>query len=245
MKKYSKYDENVRDLGNNIAICMGNYGLYLSNQLISKNYCNDPNLGKVLNCFNDTVLKTAKGELLDVILPFQGKHNLLKASEIEKYIIEIFRLKTAHYTIVGPMSVGLLLAGAEEEKLKEIEEFGEKIGIAFQIQDDILGIYSDAMEKNKDSDIKEFKQTILYSHIINTKYKEEFLKYYGNDNLKENDIEIVKDLFKKSGSYDYANDMMNKYYDEGLKVLNSIKWINKDKKDLLEGFVEYLRVRNK
>ena len=245
MKKYSKYDENVRDLGNNIAICMGNYGLYLSNQLISKNYCNDPNLGKVLNCFNDTVLKTAKGELLDVILPFQGKHNLLKASEIEKYIIEIFRLKTAHYTIVGPMSVGLLLAGAEEEKLKGIEEFGEKIGIAFQIQDDILGIYSDAMEKNKDSDIKEFKQTILYSHIINTKYKEEFLKYYGNDNLKENDIEIVKDLFKKSGSYDYANDMMNKYYDEGLKVLNSIKWINKDKKDLLEGFVEYLRVRNK
>ena len=208
MKKYSKYDENVRDLGNNIAICMGNYGLYLSNQLISKNYCNDPNLGKVLNCFNDTVLKTAKGELLDVILPFQGKHNLLKASEIEKYIIEIFRLKTAHYTIVGPMSVGLLLAGAEEEKLKGIEEFGEKIGIAFQIQDDILGIYSDAMEKNKDSDIKEFKQTILYSHIVNTKYKEEFLKYYGNDNLKENDIEIVKDLFKKSGSYDYANDMM-------------------------------------
>ena len=245
MKKYSKYDENVRDLGNNIAICMGNYGLYLSNQLISKNYCNDPNLGKVLNCFNDTVLKTVKGELLDIILPFQGKHNLLKASEIEKNIIEIFRLKTAHYTIVGPMSVGLLLAGAEEEKLKEIEEFGEKIGIAFQIQDDILGIYSDAMEKNKDSDIKEFKQTILYSHIINTKYKEEFLKYYGNDNLKENDIEIVKDLFKKSGSYDYANDMMNKYYDEGLKVLNSIKWINKDKKDLLEGFVEYLRVRNK
>ena len=245
MKKYSKYDENVQNLCNNIALCIGDYGLFYANLIISENYINDSNLGRVLNCFNETVLKTAKGEILDVILPFQGKHNLLKAVEIEKNILEIYRLKTAHYTMVGPMSIGLLLAGAEEEKLKEIEEFGEKIGIAFQIQDDILGIYSDAMEKNKDSDIKEFKQTILYSHIINTKYKEEFLKYYGNDNLKENDIEIVKDLFKKSGSYDYANDMMNKYYDEGLKVLNSIKWINKDKKDLLEGFVEYLRVRNK
>ena len=245
MKKYSKYDENVQNLCNNIALCIGDYGLFYANLIISENYINDSNLGRVLNCFNETVLKTAKGEILDVILPFQGKHNLLKAVEIEKNILEIYRLKTAHYTMVGPMSIGLLLAGAEEEKIKEIEEFGEKIGIAFQIQDDILGIYSDAMEKNKDSDIKEFKQTILYSHIINTKYKEEFLKYYGNDNLKENDIEIVKDLFKKSGSYDYANDMMNKYYDEGLKVLNSIKWINKDKKDLLEGFVEYLRVRNK
>lgn len=244
-KKYSKYDEDVRDLGNNIAICMGNYGLYLANQLIAENYCNDPNLGKVLMCFNETVLKTAKGELLDVILPFQGKHDLLKANEIEKHIIEIFRLKTAHYTIIGPMSVGLLLAGEDNDKLKDIEKFGEKIGIAFQIQDDILGVYSDAMEKNKGSDIKEFKQTLLYSHIITTPYKDEFLKYYGDLNLNDNEIEIVKDLFKKSGSYDYAYEMMNKYYDEGLKELNNIKWINEDKKELIEGFVEYLRIRNK
>ena len=143
------------------------------------------------------------------------------------------------------MSVGLLLAGADDDKLKDIEKFGEKIGIAFQIQDDILGIYSDAMEKNKGSDIKEFKQTLLYSHIITTPYKDEFLKYYGDINLNEKEIEIVKDLFKKSGSYDYAYEMMNKYYDEGLKELNSIKWINDDKKELIEGFVEYLRIRNK
>ena len=86
---------------------------------------------------------------------------------------------------------------------------------------------------------------MLYSHIINTEYKDEFLKYYGDINLKEKEIEIVKDLFKKGGSYDYAYEMMNNYYDEGLKILNNIKWISKDKKDLIEGFVEYLRIRNK
>ena len=243
--KYSKYSDNVKDLSNNIAICMGDYGLYLANKIISESYSNDPNLGKVLNCFNETVIKTIKGELLDVILPFQGKNNLINTKDIEKSILEIYRLKTAHYTIIGPMSVGLLLAGADEAKLKDIEKFGEKIGIAYQIQDDILGIYSDSMEKIKGSDIKEFKQTMLYSHIINTEYKDEFLKYYGNNNLDEKVIEIVRNLLKKSGSYDYSYEMMNNYYNDGLKILDSIKWIDRDKKDLIEGFVEYLRTRNK
>ena len=243
--KYSKYSDNVKDLSNNIAICMGDYGLYLANKIISESYSNDPNLGKVLNCFNETVIKTIKGELLDVILPFQGKNNLINTKDIENSILEIYRLKTAHYTIIGPMSVGLLLAGADEVKLKDIEKFGEKIGIAYQIQDDILGIYSDSMEKIKGSDIKEFKQTMLYSHIINTEYKDEFLKYYGNNNLDEKVIEIVRNLLKKSGSYDYSYEMMNNYYNDGLKILDSIKWIDRDKKDLIEGFVEYLRTRNK
>ena len=129
--------------------------------------------------------------------------------------------------------------------LKDIEKFGEKVGIAFQIQDDILGIFSKEMKKNKDSDIKEFKQTILYSYVINTKYKDEFMKYYGNENLKEKDIEIVKEILVKSKAYDYAINMMNDFYDEGINILNNISWISDDKKDLIEGFIEYLRNRKK
>ena len=121
----------------------------------------------------------------------------------------------------------------------------EKVGIAFQIQDDILGIFSNEMQKNKDSDIKEFKQTILYSYVINTDYKDEFMKYYGNEKLAEKDIETVKDILIKSKAYDYAINMMNDYYDEGIKLLNEISWIKEDKKILIEGFIEYLRNRKK
>ena len=157
----------------------------------------------------------------------------------------IYRLKTSHYTIIGPMSVGILLAGGDDKQVEDITSFGEKVGIAFQIQDDILGIYSDEMGKVKGSDIKEFKQTILYSHILNTEYKYELLKYYGKENIEEENIKKVQDLFKKSGSYDYAYNMMNQMYDDALKDLDNIKWIKEDKKGLLRGFVEYLRNRNK
>ena len=101
------------------------------------------------------------------------------------------------------------------------------------------------MGKVKGTDIKEFKQTILYSHIINTKYKDKFMKYYGNSNISEKNIKEVQKLFKESKSYDYAINMMNKMYDESIELLNNISWIKEDKKILLKGFVEYLRNRNK
>ena len=244
-KKYTNEKEEAKHLSDSIAICMGDYGLYEANKIIADSYKENKNLGKILSNFNQTVLTTIKGELIDVILPFQGKNHLLDNKSIEDNIMEIYRLKTSHYTIIGPMSVGILLADGTDEMLNDIERFGEKVGIAFQIQDDILGIYSNEMGKVKGSDIKEFKQTILYSHILNTEYKDELLKLYGNENIDEEHIEKVQDLFKKAGSYDYATNKMNEMYDEALNILESINWIKEDKKELLRGFVEYLRTRNK
>ena len=243
--KYKSYNsEEAKHLSNSIAICMGDLGLYEANRIISTSYKEDPNLSKVLINFNDTVINTIKGEILDVILPFESKNIGIDNDLLEESIMDIYRLKTSHYTIIGPLSVGLLLAGSNESKLKDISSFGEKVGIAFQIQDDILGIYSDDIGKVVGSDIKEFKQTILYSHISKTNYKNELEKYYGKDISLDN-INKVRELFKESGSYDYSINMMNNLYDESIKELNNINWISEEKKNILRGFVEYLRQRNK
>lgn len=243
--KYSNKSDEVKHLSDSIALCTGDYGLYIANKIIIDSYKNDKKLSKVLENFNDTVLTTIKGELIDVILPFNGKNNLINPKEIEENILEIYRLKTSHYTIIGPMSVGIILAGGDNKKIKDVTSFGEKVGIAFQIQDDILGIYSDEMGKVKGSDIKEYKQTILYSYTLNTKYKDELLKYYGTDNIDEDTIKKVQNIFKESGAYDYVINKMNTMYDDSLNILDNIKWITEDKKCLLRGFVEYLRNRNK
>ena len=243
--KISSNEEEIKDLSNSIALCMGDYGLYLSNKVISDNYKDNPNLGLVLSYFNETVLNTIKGELLDVIIPFESKNDLISKNLLEDNIMDIYRLKTAYYTIIGPLVTGLLLAGADNNKIKEITNFGEKVGIAFQIQDDILGIYSNELGKVTGSDIKEFKQTILYSHTYNTDYKDELLKYYGSNNLDNNIINEVRDIFKKSSSLEYATNLMNSLYDESIDLLNRIDWINTDKKELLIGFVDYLKTRNK
>ncbi len=243
---HKRNNDSLKDshISNSIALCMGDYGLYCANKMISDSYQKDSNLGEVLSYFNDTALNTVRGEILDVILPVQSRRGEIRGKELEESIENIYRLKTSHYTIIGPLCVGMILAGSKESHLKEITEFGEKVGIAFQIQDDILGIFSDEIGKVKGSDIKEFKQTILFSHMMNTSYQEEFLKYYGKD-LTEENISKVKELLEKSGSKDYAEKTMNDYYDESLSLLEKMNWMSESKKEELRGFVNYLRTRTK
>lgn len=241
-KKYATLKKNNKiHLSNSIALCIGDYGLYLANKTISDSYQEDNNLGKILSYFNQIVLDTIKGEILEITLPYENQTD----EDLENNIINIYLLKTAVYTISGPLSLGLLLAGADIKKIEEIREFGEKIGIAFQIQDDILGIFSDQMEKNLATDIKENKKTLLYELVIKTEYKEEFLNYCGKKDLTEKDIEKVKEIIIKSKAKENCENKMNKLYHEGEKILEKISWISKDNKRLLLGFIEMLKQRKK
>lgn len=239
------YDDTLaKKSGDSIAICMGDYGCYLANKQIINNYKEDNNFAKIFDYYNDIVLKTIEGELIDVELSFDGRFRL-KDTNLYDNIMQIYKLKTAYYTIIGPLTLGLILGGVEEEKIKEIEKIGEKIGIAFQIQDDILGIYND-MGKVIGSDIKEYKQTVLFSHTIeNDKFREELLKYYGKESITNEEIEKVRTIFIESGSYKYANDLMNNLYVEAINDLKSINWIKEEDRQILNGFIDYLRKRNK
>jgi geranylgeranyl diphosphate synthase type I len=241
-KKYkSLNDTDAKKASESIGICMGDYGYFKVNEIIIKHYQKDPNFAKIFNYYNDIVLKTIEGELTDVVLAFEGKYKEIK--NLDENIMLIYKLKTSFYTIIGPLCLGLILGGIEDNKLEDIKSFGEKVGIAFQIQDDILGIYSN-MGKVIGSDIKEFKQTILYSFTVkNEKYKNELMKYYGKENIGENEINETRRIFKECGAYDYAFNLMNKYYDEGIEIIKNNNWIKNEDKEILYGFIQYLKGR--
>ena len=236
------YYNDVLKLANSLAICSGDFGFYEANKLLVKSYHDNPNLANVLEIFNDIVIKTIKGEIIDVALPFLGKYDLKKVEEED--ILNIYHLKTSCYTIIGPFALGYALGGKQiDDKLFSILD---KIGISFQIKDDILGIFSESSKigKSTTSDISEFKQTILYSHIINTKYKNEFLKIYGNKTISESELQKIKDLLIKSGSLDYANTYLENLYSNALMEIDELA-IEDTSKDLLKGLLMYLNEREK
>ncbi len=241
-KSEKDYQKSVLALANSIGICIGDLGFYEANNLIIKNYKENINLANLLECYNNIIIKTIKGEILDVYLPFMGKYNLVEVCE--KDILDIYELKTSWYTIIGPISLGLILGGRKLDK--KLESILNKIGISFQIKDDILGIFSDidTLGKSIYSDILEFKQTILYSHIINTPYKEEFLKIYGKKNLNKTNFAKIKELLIKSGSLDYAKDYLDNLYWE---VINELDEIDMEDyfKDILKGLFVYINIREK
>lgn len=246
---YDKYyeltqNEKAKKLSDNIAICIGDLGLYKSNYVISSNYNNDKNLGNVLNYFNEVVINTIRGETLDVVLPFNEEFDL-DNNDLEESILEIYKLKTAYYTIVGPLSLGMILGEADPQKIKDIEKIGYKIGVAFQLQDDLLGIYGENIGKPVGSDIEEFKQTLLYAYTKkNKKYYDELMKVYGK---KVNDKTLIKtrEIFKNSGAYSYTLDIINKLYIDAENNLEKIDWLEEDNKELIRGFISYLKTRRK
>lgn len=234
---YDKYQtSDALTHGNNIALCDGIYGYYAASNIIIDNYGDNKYLKDILHLYNNIVLRTVEGEILDVELPFQNKNDLYLTSEDD--VLEIYQKKTAWYTIVGPFLLGMMLTGKEASP--KLIDILLNIGIAFQIKDDLLGIFSENLGKSL-TDISEYKQTILFTHILETEYKNEFLKYYGTSG---ND-DIVKELLVKSGSKKYAEDYLDNIYKKTIKDIDTVSDLQTEGKDILKGLLEFIIKREK
>ena len=237
-----KFQNDLYKLADSMGICAGDLGFYIASGIIIDNYKNHPKFVDIISYYNQMVIKTCKGEMLDVMLPFEERY--LKANNLEEKIMEVYKLKTAWYSVASPFSLGLILGGASSKTIEHVEEILLSTGVAFQIKDDILGMFGneELTGKPNTSDAEEFKQTILYSYALKTEYKDELLKYYGKENISEEEARKIISIFIKSGAKDYAENTMNNLFKKSLEKLENLE-INH--KDILKGFIIYLSNRSK
>ncbi len=247
-KEYRPYSDNhiyfndVLKLANSLAICAGDLFFYEAQNYLVKKYGTHPNFPDILKLYNDIVIKTIKGEVIDVTLPFYGKYDLKEINNED--ILNIYHLKTSTYTIIGPFALGYLLGGKKIDQ--KMEDILNKIGLSFQIKDDILGIFGETQTigKPNTSDICEFKQTLLYSYVINTSYKEEFLKIYGNKEVSNKDLLNIRGILKESGALEYTYNYLNDLYTDITESIDTLD-IKEDGKNILKGLIIYINIRSK
>lgn len=195
---------------------------------------------KALEKLNRTIVDTAYGQTVDIYGEKVGDVD-------EAYVLNVHKYKTGKYTYENPLHIGAILAGANDEDLKALSEYAIPGGIAFQIQDDILGMFGDEekMGKSAASDLKEGKWTLLIVKALenaNQKQKRVLLKALGNKNLTLEDHEAVKKIIVDTGSLQYSKDIALKYVMKAKKALDKNKkphW-NKEGVDFLEGIAEYM-----
>ncbi len=245
--------ESEASLGASAAICIGDLGLYYANQKVAQGYCHHPKLGELIGYFNQVIIDTIRGELLDVILPYELQDEKRSDEErralLKQSVMEIYHLKTAYYSVIGPLHLGTLLGEMDEGDRARLDEICDDLGIAFQIKDDLLGVFSESEEIGKDvgSDISEFKQTILYMYVMSMapSYAPSLLQYYGKGDLTPEQLAAVRSIFVASGAYDYAVSMMESCFERAQVGLNAASFINEEDRNILEGFICYLRDRRK
>ncbi len=233
------FKENRDDFASSMALCLGDLGFYLANEIIIDNYKDNENFGLLFKYYNDVVIKTCYGEMLDVYLPFYGKY--YGNEDLYDNVLNVYKLKTAWYSVIGPFCLGAILGGINVKKLEVLEDIFTDLGVAYQIKDDILGIYGDESVTGKtNSDVKEFKQTILYAYGLNTEYADLIYEAYSSG-----DILKVQNLFKKCGALDYANKMLEDLFNRCMERISNLSFISLENRRLILGFILYLKVRVK
>lgn len=233
-----KYLEKRDNYANSMAIVIADIGLYEATNLMIKNYSSNTNL---LKYYHDITLNTMKGELIDVELPFLEEYYNSNEKLMDK-VFSIYKLKTSYYSVVGPFILGMILGGATNDKIKVMTDILMNVGIAYQIKDDILGIYGEESVTGKtNSDIEEYKQTILYAYTLDTEYKNDLKKYYGKSGV----INKIQDIFEISGAKKYSEDKSRTLLDDAINKIECVDFLNNEDKNLIKEFIGYLNAREK
>lgn len=221
---HKKWNENT-------AILSGDGMFVLAYQYLAK--CNPIYLKQVLDLANDTFIGITDGQQFD--MDFETRSDV---SESE--YIEMIRLKTS-ILLAACLKMGALLGGASEQDASLLYSFGEKLGLAFQLQDDLLDVYGDAkvFGKRIGGDIVCNKKTYMYINTCLLASEEEkgvlakWAQYEGDD--VDAKIEAVKAVYDSVGIKGKAEAKIEELFNEAMSLLNKVS-VSEDRKNVLREY---------
>ena len=202
----------------NTAILSGDSMLVLAYQRMAQ--CPVEKLKPVLDLFTETALEIGEGQQYD--MEFETRNDVRE----EEYI-EMIRLKTS-VLLACALKIGALLAGASDEDADNLYRFGEKIGLAFQLQDDYLDVYGDPKVFGKaiGGDIMCNKKTYMLINAFNLagdSQRKDLQRWVdaAEPNPKEK-IAAVTRLYDEIGIRELAEEKIRYYFDESRKYLEAV-----------------------
>jgi len=231
-----------------LAITAGDLLFAKSFEVPIKDYLNNKNIPEeqVLKATLELSAATsivAEGQALDMMFE---KREMVS----EKEYLEMIYKKTSAL-IEASAKIGAILAGADEESVNAMAIYGRNIGMAFQLKDDLLGIYGreEITGKPVFSDLREGKKTLLVIRSLergSSELKEALLKVLGKKDAPRQEYEKVAQLMKKEGIKDDVEIEAARLMDEALMALSSIeKTTRKEFIDLLKNIAIFIVSREK
>lgn len=222
----------------NIAILSGDTMFALAYKFICKAQISD--LRNILDIFNNTAIEVCEGQQFD--LNYETQKNV----SINDYI-KMIHLKTA-VLIGASLKTGASIAGAPEEELEKIYNFGTNLGIAFQLRDDILDVFGNETEfgKKTGGDIITNKKTFLYLKAFELAQGDDLISLtncFTDKNIDDSTkVKSVIDIYNSLNVKDLAEKEISNYSQKAFYHLDSII-IDNDKKQFLRDIAKKLMVR--
>lgn len=198
-------------LGARAAILAGDHAVSLAQLALSEAKVPPARLVAALRTFAEMQLAAVAGQQLDII----GK---TKTPELT------YELKTASYTVTGPLLLGANLAGARPPVLAQLRAYGLPAGVAFQLRDDLIGVFGDPKRtgKPRGADLTAGKNTPLVRHgllLLEGKARQRLVSVLGNRKSPTRTVEAVVTSLEESGAKARVEARIAELRDEALGVL--------------------------
>jgi geranylgeranyl diphosphate synthase type II len=177
---------------------------------------------KALQCFDEALFAVAGGEFVDSLAAPLGFTSLSK-----EQIISVYIHKTALYSFGLPLQVGAALAGSTDDTFIALKALSLPIGVAYQMQDDYLGLFGSEEETGKPvlSDVREGKQTYLYalmSELTDPQQKERLSRLYGMKDAGVDEVEEIKRICIECGASGKVEELMRSYVSEAVEMISAV-----------------------
>ena len=198
---------------------------------------------KALSKINCEFKDTGYGQVIDVY------GSILKEVD-EDYVMQVHYFKIGKYTYETPLHVGAILAGANQAQLDALTKYSIPGGIAFQIQDDILGMFGNEKKigKRADSDLREGKKTLLIVKAMEKgtpAQKKKIAECLGNQEINYDDLEEVRKIIIDTGSLEYSKETARKLVLKAKRAIKDIEDLNWSPrgKAFLDAIADYMITR--
>ena len=201
--------------GISAAVIAGDLALFNSCRLIDRSGVSGEVRNRLLEVMDDALFASAAGELIDVDFSFGA------AMPRVDDILTMERLKTAVYSFECPLQAGAIIAGAAEETVATLADFGREIGIAYQIVDDVLGVFGVEEQTGKSTigDLREGKRTVMMAYATTTPDWARIEPLLGRADLTEAQADEVRSLLVSSGARSFAEGLARYYANRALARL--------------------------
>lgn len=222
----------------NTAILSGDAMLVLAYQFITE--CPSMYLSKVAEVFNATALEICEGQQFDV--DFEHRDDV---TDIE--YLEMIRLKTA-VLLAAALKIGAILGGASPKDADLLYRFGIQIGLAFQLQDDLLDVYgvTEVFGKNIGGDILCNKKTFMLIKALELakgELRTDLIHWLNTDNSPDEKIAGVTAIYDRLGIRTICEKKMDEYYNHAMALLEKVD-VCDSRKEELKKMVHALMFRN-
>ncbi len=186
------------------------------------------------------ITNTAYGQAYDVTLEVEKEWK-------EEDVLVLHRAKTAIYTFENPLLIGAILGGVSEDVKQILNEYSVDAGVAFQLQDDILGAFGSSAETGKSvsSDLKQGKCTMLVLKVLEKGSAEQrrvIKKVWGNRRAGDKEVSEAKEVIEETGSLAYSRELARKLAGQAAVTVGRLRELGMESQavDYIQGIAEYM-----